>query len=1072
MPAFENEFSKLNKAQREAVEATEGPVLVIAGPGTGKTQLLSMRVANILRATDADASNILCLTFTNKAAVNMRERLLSLIGPESNKVTVKTFHGFAAELMGGYPDYFWNGARLSTAPDAVQLETVQAILSKLPLSNPLSMRFAGQYTAVDDTLKALRLAKEAGLTPDKLRAIVQANTAYLDIIEPELVEILSQTLSVKKIESLQKAIDSLPEQGIEANVAPLLSLSTVIKESLAAAIGEDEGTGKTKNTGKWKSRWIQTQNGQKGMFDERRRNGWWLAFCDVYAKYREELHTRGYYDYSDMLLEVIVQLEQSGDLLANVQERFQYVLIDEFQDSNAAQLRLAHLVADHHSAEGAPNLMAVGDDDQSIFGFNGAELNNMLFFDRNYESTKKVVLEENYRSSQAILDTAEGIIEQAEDRLVSRMPDLSKNLIARNPPSAEGEIKHLSYPTREHQLSSVARLIKERRGNSGDSIAVLARGHESLRMLSAILLNLDVPVRYEQQSNILEHEVVKQVVLLAEALAAIAEGNKNLANEKIAALVRHPMWQLDSQELWKLATENFHDPDWLESLRNSKDTEQKQLGEWLMWLSGQSTYQPLAIILEYVLGLYTGRHMTSPVREYYLKKKEVTNDYLHSLSAVRLLRELVVEFSAGPDPSLGDFIRFIKVNSENGRGVTDESLFVSSRDAVELYTVHKAKGLEFDQVFIIDAIEDNWKPRFAGRKPPANLPLQPPGEQDDDYIRLLYVAATRAKHTLIATSYQFNQASKEIMASPFISQVMPAIQAEDTPDISPIHVLEENLRWPRLVHTEEKASLSNRLSNYRLNATHLLNFLDVAYSGPQAFFERHILRIPEAKTAAQGFGNAMHRALQTAQRLINQDSMDIKKVTEGYAKALQNEHLMSDEHEKFLLHGEETLRHLFNKLDYKLAKGGLAEQHIQDIKVDEATVNGVIDRLDKAGDSVIISDYKTGKPVTNFATRDQTKAVKAWRHSSQLIFYAMLYKNRPSVSSPQDITCQIIYVEAENEKELIRSHRPSSEEIERMQKLVNAVWKKVVSLDFPDISRYPQDINGIKQFEEDLLNGN
>ncbi len=158
MTRFEKEYEKLNKEQKKAVEAIDGPILVIAGPGTGKTQLLSMRVANILRKTDADAANILCLTFTNKAAANMRERLLKLAGAEANKATVKTFHGFAAELMSSNPDYFWNGASLSTAPDAVQLEVLQNILAELPLTNPLSMRFAGQYTATSDTIKALRLS--------------------------------------------------------------------------------------------------------------------------------------------------------------------------------------------------------------------------------------------------------------------------------------------------------------------------------------------------------------------------------------------------------------------------------------------------------------------------------------------------------------------------------------------------------------------------------------------------------------------------------------------------------------------------------------------------------------------------------------------------------------------------------------------------------------------------------------------------------------------------------------------------------------------------------------------------
>ncbi|MGI9027537.1 MAG: ATP-dependent helicase, partial [Candidatus Saccharimonadales bacterium] len=852
MSVFDTEFTKLNNAQKEAVEAINGPVLVIAGPGTGKTQLLSMRVANILRKSDADATNILCLTFTNKAATNMRDRLLKLVGPESNKVTVKTFHGFAAEVMNQYPDYFWNGAQLSTAPDAVQLETVQTILAKLLLSNPLSIRFAGQYTATDDVLKALRLAKEAGLTPSKLKSILEINVVYIDVVEPLLTEILTPTLSAKKLESLHLAVQELPEQGIGAHVAPLLSLSTVIQESLDYAIMQDEGTGKTKNVGKWKSRWIQTHDGQKGMFDERRRNDWWLAFCDVYEAYRETLHIRGYYDYSDMLLEVIVQMEQHDDLRATVQERYQYVLIDEFQDSNAAQLRLAHLVADHHAAEGSPNLMAVGDDDQSIFGFNGAELNNMLFFDRNYTETKRIVLQDNYRSSQAILDVTDAIISQAEDRLVNRVPGLSKNLTARNIPQQTGQIQQISFKTKEHQYSEVARLIRDATGDSKDSIAVLARSHESLRQLSSILLDLEVPIRYEQQANVLEHEVIKQVILLSELTAAIASGNRPLVNEKLAILISHPMWQFSPSELWLFATSQYADrsPDWLQMLHDSDSTRAQQLAEWLQWLAQESSYQPLYSMIEYFLGLVTGQHMTSPLHDYYIQKGEITNDYLHGLSAIRMLRDLVTEFSNSTNDtavSLTDFIAFISINQQNNRGITDESPFVIEGRSVELYTVHKAKGLEFDQVFIIDAVEDAWKPRIAGRKPPANLPLQPPGEHEDDYIRLLYVAATRAKHSLFVTSYQFDSSGKDVLATPFIRQAIPEATVSQQTEVSVVTILEENLRWPRLNSKDEKALLRGRLANYNLSATHLLTFLDVAKAGPQVFLERHILRLPTAK---------------------------------------------------------------------------------------------------------------------------------------------------------------------------------------------------------------------------------
>jgi len=1066
---FSAQFKLLNDAQKQAVEAVNGPVLVIAGPGTGKTQLLSMRVANILRVTDADASNILCLTFTNKAATNMRDRLMRLVGPESNKVTVKTFHGFAAELMANNPDYFWSGARLSTAPDAIQLETVQNILVTLPLDNPLALKFAGQFTAIDDVLKALRLAKEAGLTPDKLRAILSVNTAYIDTLEPVMVELLSQTLSSKKLDRLKNDIDALPKQGIDSSVAPLLALDDVIKESLNYALDQDEGTGKTKHTGKWKSNWVQTHGGQKGMFSERKRNAWWLAFCDVYQAYRDNLHSRGYYDYSDMLLEVIVQLEQNIDLLADIQERYQYVLIDEFQDSNAAQLRLAHMVASHHTNEGSPNIMAVGDDDQSIFAFNGAELNNLLFFDRTYSNVTRVVLQDNYRSSQPILVTAQAIIEQADDRLVKRLPELTKNLRAVNPPKHPGQITRQIYPTREHQYSGLARQIQQIQQGDEATIAVLARGHESLRQLSSILLELDVPVKYEQQSNVLEHQLIKQVILISQTLESINIGNKELANQYISQLVRHPMWQFGSKDLWQLASNNFSEPDWLVSLQTHPDQYFKQFGDWLCWLSAQSLIDPLPRIIEYIIGLSASQHLTSPLRQYYLESDELSTDYLHGLSAVRLLQDLVQEYSAQPAANLSDFVDFIAINQQNGRGITDESLFVTNERAVELYTVHKAKGLEFDYVFIIDATESNWRPRIAGRKPPANLPLQPPGEEDDDYIRLLYVAATRAKHTLIISSYQFDHTGNEVLTSPFVTHAVPHSKLVNNIPAKEVKVLEENMTWPRLNSVDEEAILKGRLQNYRLSATHLLNFLDVTNGGPHHFLERHLLKLPEAKGIPQSYGSAMHAAMQLAQKLVNQDAFNIEQIQKWYKRALELEHMPPDEYKKWLVHGEQTLEMLFIQNNFQLPKGGKAEVYLENVQVGPACLTGFIDHLYKQDGQIVISDYKTGAPLSSFTTRDQTKVIKAWRHRTQLIFYTLLLQNRPDFSEHTSINSQMIYIEAESSKDLIRSYSPNEEELLRMQKLITVIWQKINNLDFPDITKYTLDMAGILQFEDDLL---
>ena len=625
-------YNRLNTAQKKAVDTKDGPVLVVAGPGTGKTQLLSMRVANILQKTDTNPSNILCLTFTNFAATNMRERLNQLIGAGAHKVMVRTFHSFAAEIMNHYPDYFWNGAALRIVPDTIQLEIIQDILGQLPLNNPLAVKFAGAYTAVNDVQQALRLTKEAGLTPNKLAAMLSVNVAYLDVIEPQLIELLSPTLSIKKIDSLVAATNALPDQPIDDAVTPLASLSTVLKTSLTQAVESDQQTGKTTETGKWKRRWLQTIAGEKGMFDERRRNAWWQALVAVYERYRDQLHSRGYYDYSDMVIEVITQLEQQPTLRASVQENYLYVLIDEFQDTNAAQLRLSHLVATHEGGEGKPNLMAVGDDDQSIFAFNGAELNNMLHFQQTYPASKTIVLTDNYRSTQDVLNFAESIIEQADDRLVKRRPELTKQLHAVAAPTS-GTLEHVSYPTREHQLLAMAERVQQAwKEDKTARLAVLARNHDSLRELSAYLNRLHVPIAYEQRNNVLDQPLIQQISLVAVIAVDIAAGNKTSVNTQLAQLLAHPVWGIASKTLWQLAITNRTKPQWLDSLLGSPNKQLKALGDWLLWLAAQASNEPLAVMIEYIIGLRDTPDFRSPLHAHFIKLRYIDSDYIEALS--------------------------------------------------------------------------------------------------------------------------------------------------------------------------------------------------------------------------------------------------------------------------------------------------------------------------------------------------------------------------------------------------------------------------------------------------------
>lgn len=1069
---FLAEYAKLNNDQRQAVDYIDGPLLVVAGPGTGKTQLLSLRVANILRTTDTKPANILCLTYTNKAAINMKQRVIKLAGSEATKLPVKTFHSFASEVMNLYPDYFWNAARLSVAPDSVQLEVIESIVADLPLDNPLALKFAGQYTLLNDIKQAIGLAKDAGLTPAKLKAIIEVNLAYLEVIEKPLIEILDSRLSFKTLPDLQSKIADLPKQAIDEHVYPLTSMSSVLVQGLDDAITLDSDSGKTTNTGAWKKRWLQTEVGIKGMFIERRRNQWWLELSSIYTEYLTRMHERGFYDYSDMLVEVIGALEQNPNILAELQERFNYVLIDEFQDTNLAQLRLAHLIADHHLANGQPNLMVVGDDDQTIYKFSGAELNNMLSFKKRYVSAKIIVLTKNYRSTQGVLDVSKLVIEQAENRLVKQDKNLTKDLMAETPPTGSSSIRALSYASRELQFSMIARDIKEHY-TADRKIAVLARGHDSLIKMASILQQLDVPIRYERQSNIIDHEIINQVYLLSKLLIAIQDGNQTVCNELIHEIIRHPMWNVEANDLWSLALTNYSQPNWLKSLAISPNKSIRQIGDWLLWLAQSAMTQPLAVTLEYLIGLRGTETYNSPIDHHFITgNKQLAAKYLQGLSAIQLLRSQVHDFAKASEPTLQDLVKYVEINKSNKLIVADESPFVTGEQAVQLLTVYKAKGLEFDDVYVIDAIEDNWQPRTGTRRPPANLPLQPSGDDLDDYVRLMYVAMTRAKSNLTISSYYLNHVGKDVATTPIIVSTFDVQRITETDESKLIEVLSENLRWPNLDGGQEKAMLAAKLESYVLNVTHLINFLDIEKGGPQYFKERNLLRLPQVKTSSMAYGTAIHSALEIAQQQVNHSKLNLSAIDEELSSALLKEQLPASEFTRYERKGKQTLARLFNDYSYQLVAGNIAEQKFSDIHLGSAVLSGKLDRIDKTADGLTIIDYKTGRPLSSFETKNKTETLKAYKHKLQLTFYALLVSEHTSYSQYQNISGQMVYVDAEQQKQLIRSYTPTDDDKQRLKRLIEVVYERITTLALPNISSYSHDLAGVKAFENDLLNEN
>ena len=338
---FNERYKQLNKKQKKAVDTIEGPLLVVAGPGSGKTEILSLRVGNILNETQVLASNILCLTFTESATVNMRKRLSGLIGTEAYRVAIHTFHNFCVEIIQRHPQYFYGGAFFSPADELTQVQIMEEIFEKLPHNHPLGSYHPEQgYVYLKDVLMVISFLKKAGLDPAEFEKILQHNKKSLGKIDEILIEQLSERLTKDNQSKIGGAIEKLmllADNDSKDFVSEFFSpISAVIIESLKKAVDEAISAGKMTPLSTWKQKWLRKDDEGHSLLKDSLNIDKMLAVAQIYADYRGIMHTKGYYDFDDMILDVITALKNNKSLRYEIQEQYQYVLVDEFQDTNDA----------------------------------------------------------------------------------------------------------------------------------------------------------------------------------------------------------------------------------------------------------------------------------------------------------------------------------------------------------------------------------------------------------------------------------------------------------------------------------------------------------------------------------------------------------------------------------------------------------------------------------------------------------------------------------------------------------------------------------------------------------------
>jgi len=1085
---FEERYVKLNTAQKKAVDTVDGPVMVIAGPGTGKTELLALRAANILKKTDTLPENILCLTFTDNGAAAMRERLAGVIGKDAYKVAVYTFHSFGSEVINQYGEFFYQGALFRPADEISRYEIINEIFDTLPHGNILNKKMNGEYSYLNEAMQVISELKRSGMTSDELLAVLEANNSTIEKADQILAPVFEDRIGKQTAPKLSGILQKIKQAGTVVDIPSIGNLATILADSLESALTESQDTSSTKPITAWRNSWFKKNEDGKFEMKSKSRQIKLATISSMYNQYLTIMQERQLFDFDDMILRVVHAMEIFNELRFNLQERYQYIMVDEFQDTNMAQMRILNNLASSEVHGDSPNILVVGDDDQAIYSFQGAEISNILDFKSNYPKAELIALTENYRSGKNILDHTRSLITQGNSRLESSIEELDKKLKSMVKESV-GTVDLLEFETASSEKHMLVEKIKLAisSGVTPNEIAVLTRKHKSIEEILPYLTSAKIPVQYDRRDDALKLKPIVLIETIARMLIAVSNNKHDQANELIPEILAHPAFNIEPKALWQLSLKAYKERiNWLEAMNDNKEFESVQ--NWIVQTANMVPNTPLEQMLDVIVGKNVDKHsQQSPVYEYFFSAKllkQSPHEYINHLQALKAIRTRLREYNPNNELSLKDFVQFITLYKKIGKGITTTRHEASSEQAIHVMTAHSSKGLEFDTVFVVDAIESVWgegaRSKVSQIGYPENLRLSPAGDNFDERLRLFYVACTRAKNRLNISYSTSNNNGKATEPVSFILDENWKPKKESVKHNK--QELQESIemQWYKKL-TEMSGTLKDilqpELKNYRLSVTHLNNFLDVTRGGPQNFLMQNLLHFPQAMGPEAAYGSAVHKALQQAHThlVANNKKQPIEDVIKNFETALKLQRLGKKDLSKFLQKGSDDLMSFLSVMYTSFNKNQKPEVNFrsQGVLVGDAQLAGALDLIEINEKAIKVVDYKTGKPSKAWVGKTDYEKIKLYKYQQQLMFYKLLVEKSRDYSKYRVGESLIQYIEPTQSGEIQSlAIGYNQEELNRLEDLIKAVWKKITTLDLPDTTKYSQNLKGILEFEQDLIDGN
>lgn len=1089
---FNKRYSDLNDAQKQAVDCIDGPVMVIAGPGTGKTELLGVRVANIMQKTDTLPENILCLTFTDSGANKMRERLTEIIGRDAYKVAIHTFHSFGTEIINQNGQFFFNGAHFKPADNASSYEVIKKIFDGLDYNNPLVSKMNGEYTHQNDALKVISELKKSGFSSDELLKVLDDNDEAIFNIEKLLSPIFNNKISKLTAVEAVKCIPKIQQLSDNSKLHGITPLAKIISESLGAACNIAISTGKTPAITSWRNDWFEKDKSNNFVLKSRNRQIKLRAIIRIYDEYLFQMQSAEIFDFDDMILQVIKAVEENDDLRFNLQEKYQYILVDEFQDTNMAQMRILRNLTNNEVQGDTPNIMIVGDDDQAIYSFQGAEVSNIIDFQKFYPKAQQITLTENYRSVAQVLDNSRDVIIQGKGRLEDQFDNIDKRLHSNK--DYDGKINIYKTDTIIDERYWIAKNIKSQidAGKKPNEIAIIARHHKEIVNLLPYLNHFNILANYERQDNALEQDVIILIEKISKLLINIASNDHDSANAILPQILSHSAFGYKPIDIWNLSIKSYDNhARWLDTMATIPVF--IPIYNFIINLSSTISNLPLEKVLDIIIGnpnqIIADKPdaFISPIYEYYFSKQQMTDDpntYLTYLESLRAIRTKLRDYNPDSAPTLATFVSYIELCKKVGEIICISRATTTSENAINVMTAHKAKGQEFDTVYIINAVDTVWGEHSRGHARlinyPENLHLMPAGETSDERLRLFYVAMTRAKNELNISFSAENDKRKETMLADFLVE-SKIEQTKITSDDSTDKLVEiTEIDWHQPIVSPITDTMQNlllpRLADYKLSVTHLQNFLNVKNGGPETFLLNNLLQFPQEKSPSACFGTAIHDVLQFAHTHFasTRDKLPITELQSKFDSILAKQHLSSDDFSFMQKRGHDVIQTYFDKQYDTFTVNQLSELNFnnQHCIVENAHLSGKLDLvdIDNSAKSISVTDYKTGKQHYSWKGDDDNAKIKLHNYKQQLMFYKLLIENSRDYNKYSVNTGTMQFVEPTPTGEILSINTDFSDsEMTEFTKLINAAWDHITKLDLPDVSGYDASFKGILAFEQDLI---